>query len=384
MNNGKVLNGQTKAKGYLNEFHRNADLEKNQDADFASIDAMIDTIVQEQQAVAQPVAAPDEPERQRIPRKKMSEGLDVPEREWLMQDWLPSDELTIFAGRGGVGKSRLALQVAGKIATGWVGRPWQAKHERPDAKHAQKKNVLIASWEDDINEIKRRVISQDEGLGFMPYEQVRENVEVVEMHGKGPMWREGLLPAGEDVLFNAEEIGAALLVIDPSAAAFGGNENDRASVRQYMSHLSEWAKRKKCAILILMHPPKYTNADYSGSTDWEGSARAMWKLEKAKNADEEIYHLHVTKSNYLKYWPQEAYLSTGKGGAWRESDYTPGKGIESQILEVLEKEDSLSVRDINKHVTGSTKRIAEIRDTLVESGRLKMEKHGNKQLYTIA
>ena len=335
----------------------------------------------------------------RVRRKKLSEGLDVPEREWLIQDWLPANEVTVFTGQGGIGKSRLALQIAGKIATGWPGSAWQTRESRPDAaegsysEYAQK--VLITSWEDDLDEIKRRVIDQQEGVGFMPYDLVRENIEIASMRGEGPIWGVGvgeninnrarLLPAGKDVLFHAEDFGASLLVLDPSAAAFGGNENDRAAVRQYLSHLSRWAADHNCAVLILQHPPKYTNANYSGSTDWEGSARAMWKFERVKD-EEKIYHLHVTKSNYLKSWPQEVYLEIGKGGAWRECDYTPpqpitDEDIEEQIIEYLTNNPNQSKTEIKKHISGRNDRKVDAINNLSRSGRIDFEKQGRKEVY---
>ena len=41
-----------------------------------------------------------------------------PPRRWLVEDWLPAGRVTLLAGQGGVGKSRLALQLAAGIASG--------------------------------------------------------------------------------------------------------------------------------------------------------------------------------------------------------------------------------------------------------------------------
>ena len=41
-----------------------------------------------------------------------------PEREWIVQDWVPRGEVTLFTGQGGLGKSVLALQLAVAVATG--------------------------------------------------------------------------------------------------------------------------------------------------------------------------------------------------------------------------------------------------------------------------
>ena len=66
-------------------------------------------------------------------------------------------------------------------------------------------------------------------------------------------------------------------MLDPLAAVFGGNENDRALTRPFLAHLNAWAARTGAAVLLVAHPPK-TGAPYSGSTDWLGGVRAPWTL----------------------------------------------------------------------------------------------------------
>ena len=39
-----------------------------------------------------------------------------PDREWLIEGWLPVGRLGMLSGRGGRGKSRLALQLAARMA----------------------------------------------------------------------------------------------------------------------------------------------------------------------------------------------------------------------------------------------------------------------------
>ena len=44
--------------------------------------------------------------------------VEYPDREWLIDHRLAAGELTLFAGHGSTGKSRLALQLAGSLAAG--------------------------------------------------------------------------------------------------------------------------------------------------------------------------------------------------------------------------------------------------------------------------
>ena len=45
-------------------------------------------------------------------------GSDPPDRDWLVTGWMPTGCVTILSGRGGFGKSRLALQLAAGVASG--------------------------------------------------------------------------------------------------------------------------------------------------------------------------------------------------------------------------------------------------------------------------
>jgi hypothetical protein len=48
------------------------------------------------------------------------EGLQVPDREWLVPDLIPTRTVTLLYGDGGTGKSLLALQLAVAVALGQV------------------------------------------------------------------------------------------------------------------------------------------------------------------------------------------------------------------------------------------------------------------------
>ena len=95
-------------------------------------------------------------------------------------------------------------------------------------------------------------------------------------------------PSGTALLDYAERHGARLLVIDPAGLAIATNENDRALVSMALDALAGWALGTGCAVLITGHPAKAREgeaADYSGSTAWRGSVRALWTL-RAPDADD--------------------------------------------------------------------------------------------------
>ena len=274
-----------------------------------------------------------------IVEEPLSEWDDVEPREWLIEQLLPANELTLFTGRGGVGKSRLMLQIVGKLVCGWGGTPFQHKVLQPDfSNNQEQRRVYIASWEDDRDEHKRRLHQAQGRLGWMEEDVFAEQVKFVDMRkdGRGPLWgvppgensyaRASLLPVGEVLLKQVEAFEPDVLVLDPLSAAFGGNENDRAGVREFTTYLSGWANRHKCAIVILGHPPK-SDATYSGNTDWEGSPRAMWFLEKDDQKDDQgrpaRYRFDVTKLSYAAKPERPRHLELDKG-VWIEQTTQTG------------------------------------------------------------
>ncbi len=74
------------------------------------------------------------------------EGVLVPERRWLVRDWIPQGQVTLLGGDGGVGKSLLAQQLMTALALGrdWLGLP------------VMPRKVFGLFCEDDEDELHRR------------------------------------------------------------------------------------------------------------------------------------------------------------------------------------------------------------------------------------
>ena len=136
-----------------------------------------------------------------------------------------------------------------------------------------------------------------------------------------------LLAAGEDLRALCEEKEARLLVMDPLSGAFGGNENDRTAVYDFVSSFRGWGDSAKCAMLVIGHLPKSAEgraAGFSGSTAWEASVRSMWKIETKSYTEEKdntgnekktryYWALSHTKSNYARIQADIPLIKNGKG-----------------------------------------------------------------------
>jgi len=231
-------------------------------------------------------------------------SLNVPQRKWLIQDWLSADpgSVQLFAGRGGTGKSLIALMLCHCLSTG---EPWLGQ----EIKHRAK--TLFVTCEDSRDEVARRVKkiaatygdrAKDGSLVRIWSRQGKSNMLAVQGAGNvvavGPFFAklkaECFRHFGND---------GGLLVLDTVADFSAVNENDRTQVSQFIKAiLSDLATTAGISIMLLAHPNK-AGASYSGSTAWEGSVRSSWFLrwkDQDKNKNDKIggqLVLQLSKSN---------------------------------------------------------------------------------------
>jgi RecA-family ATPase len=96
-----------------------------------------------------------------------------------------------------------------------------------------------------------------------------------------------------------------LVCIDAAADVFGGDENERAQVRQFIALLRKPAIEHDCAIVLMGHPSRdgiRSGHGYSGSTAWHNGVRARQYLttpqtEKGEEPDRSRRKLALHKSN---------------------------------------------------------------------------------------
>ena len=207
-------------------------------------------------------------------------------RQWLVEGWLPAGRVALLSGQGGAGKSRLALQLALALVE-------RRKNWLPDGPDLVDSGpAVIATWEDEPDEVARRLRGMVETQDRL--EDLKDRLHVLDFAGKGAFWQppaDGsrhtstlgeLTLAGEWTRTYCETHKARLLLVDPLAAAYACNENDRGLVRAFMTSWDGWARATNCAVLVVSHPAKAAESDYSGSTDWHAAARAVWKLGTAE------------------------------------------------------------------------------------------------------
>lgn len=227
-------------------------------------------------------------------------GQTVRPVRWVVDEMVPQRTVTLLSGDGGLGKSWLAMMLAMSVVLGraWLGRATVAG------------SVFYFSAEDELSEVHRRLdaIARVWGVDLADLDPLR----IVSL-AEAPAVMAAPSPAGilaPTPLFSVFETWVsedppALVVVDTVADTFGGNENDRAQVRQFVGMLRGFAIRNDCAVLILSHPSiegMRSGSGLSGSTAWNNSVRARLYLSRPKSEagepDPDARLLAVAKSNY--------------------------------------------------------------------------------------
>ena len=235
---------------------------------------------------------------------------------FIVKDWLPQGEVTLFAGHGGTGKSMIALTLAACIASGRRFFGMDTKQRRTaflsleDAAPVQHWRLArICSWLGvGMDQLAGQLVlwdGTDSEAALMT--ETRDGVQLTHVYE----WLRHRMD------------GVQVLVIDGASDAFDANENQRAPVRRFIRALRQLIPADG-AIVLLAHVDKGsakfadTSQGYSGSTAWSNSVRARWYLRKERDDDDGLL-LEVQKSNLAAAghslrirWNEEARVFVGE------------------------------------------------------------------------
>lgn len=225
-----------------------------------------------------------------------------PEREWAISGWIGMGHTTLLAGPGGSGKTAIAQTMCSALSLGIEVIDGVPKPRR----------CLMWFGEDDQDEVWRRQVAIASWLGvpltdftdrFFAISRPSDDITLAgEVNGK-------FLPTNELKRLK-EQIGdlkAELVCLDSIARIFGGNENNRHQVTQFVAWLGDAASPTKAAVVPIGHPAKAEGSEFSGSTAWEASVRARlyfgFRMPDQKDdpenpTDSNLRFLAKRKTNY--------------------------------------------------------------------------------------
>jgi hypothetical protein len=228
---------------------------------------------------------------------------EPPPRKWAIKGWLGYGHVTLLIGSGGIGKTLIAQQMGSCLA---IGRSPFVDEIPEQAK------VLMWACEDDHDELWRRQIAISRWLrtGIESFGDLVlvprigcDNQICVSEFGK-IAFTGNLLTLKEQ----ANDLMAKVVILDNVAQIYGASENDRPSVTAFINALC--GALPGTAILLLGHPSRGLNSEFSGSSAWENVARTRMYLgsnlpdvKQEDDPSDNVRYLAKRKGNYsAKDW----------------------------------------------------------------------------------
>ncbi len=216
-------------------------------------------------------------------------GKPIPAMEWVVDQWIPMREVTLLYGDGGVGKTLPSQQL---MASTSLGKPWCTLP-------VSRCKSLAVLCEDDDDELHRRQDAIQRHLGTDFDDERLDAMCWWARKGEDNLLAtfdfEGRIqPTAfyEAIVTAARDHDAGLIILDTAADLFGGNENDRSQVRQFIGLLARMAITVNAAVVLCAHPSRAgmsSGTIDSGSTGWSNSARSRLALERpTAEGDEQI------------------------------------------------------------------------------------------------
>jgi energy-coupling factor transporter ATP-binding protein EcfA2 len=202
---------------------------------------------------------------------------------WLWEDRIPLGELTLLAGREGLGKSTIAYTLAG----------WLSRGSMKGRFYGKPRSVFVAATEDSWEHtIGPRLIAAGADLSRI----FRIDVQTGDAQGSLD------LPVDIDSLKLAvKESEPAMILLDPLLSRLSSNLDSHkdADVRVALEPLTAFAKEMRVAILGIIHVNKSNSADalnaVMGSRAFTAVARAV--LMVVKNPEDDSCLFGLAKNN---------------------------------------------------------------------------------------
>lgn len=258
---------------------------------------------------------------------------DLPARPWLVDNLLMNGQVTMITGRGGEGKSLLAIQLAMMVAYNAEFAWWRPRARR---------NVLVVNAEDNLDELRRRLLGACEVMGFdqrmLENKLFTLNTERLVLLHRDPA--DDKLKSTDlfkqlTTLIHERSIG--LLVVDPLIETHAGlDENSNADMKELILHLRKLARMCEISVLVVHHSRKGATAgDQDGARG--GSAlvnacRIVATLERMTAEEHGTVKPPQPKERYVRVTGAKANYAGRIGDRWMElvpvtlpnGDETPG------------------------------------------------------------
>jgi RecA-family ATPase len=209
-----------------------------------------------------------------------------PPQRWTVTDRIPENQVCLFSGHGGTGKSTIALDLAA-AHTAPYRNDWLGSTADPGP-------AFFLDAEDPPDVIHRRLHAQCLTRQCDFPDLISGGLQIFSLVGKDAVLgsfdpktsKITPTPLYEQLIKQIEQIKPRQIILASAANMFAGNENDRPQVTQFINLCSALAIAAGGSVVLISHPSRAGLADgsgYSGSTQWHNSVRARMTLTGTEN-----------------------------------------------------------------------------------------------------
>jgi len=218
--------------------------------------------------------------------------------EFVVPYYLPKGVLTTLFGKDGTGKTMFMQRVCTLLA---AGRPILG---RPGGRRCKCLMVLTEDTMPAIIDRQKRIRSES-GIDF---HDVRDTLFIPEnlmMADVKMVTFDRELRAANSPFFKAlieyvERAEPELVVLDPISDIYADEENRREKVSQFLRAMNALAVEFNIAVVLLGHPAKAADSEYSGSGAWSSKSRSRLFMEAASDVPNSPVTLMHRKASYGK------------------------------------------------------------------------------------
>ncbi|MBT1509475.1 AAA family ATPase [Bradyrhizobium sp. SRL28] len=233
------------------------------------------------------------------------EGKDIPRRQWVVPGLLLRRNVSILVAPPGSGKSLLTLQMALMMSTSMAWGGWRPRKAC---------KVLVINSEDDTDEMRRRLYAACEEMEITTYAELRERLAIAEAPGdiiiaKADSRTKTVVaqPMVERLIATVLEYGFDVLVVDPFAETFEGDENSNSELKWAAVLWRRIARETGAAVMLVHHTRKFGaeagNMDSArGGSALVGVARIVSTLFVMTKEEAVIYEVEEEERHkYLRF-----------------------------------------------------------------------------------
>ena len=182
-------------------------------------------------------------------------GTEIPRRQWIVPGLLLRRNVTLLVAPPGSGKSLLTLQMGLMMASGMTWGGWRPR---------KKCKVLIINAEDDNDEMRRRLYAAYGEMEITTLDELRDRLAIAEAPGdiiiaKADSRTKTVIaqPMVKRLIATVIEHQFDVLIVDPFAETFEGDENSNSELKWAAVLWRQIARDTGAAVMLVHHTRKF-------------------------------------------------------------------------------------------------------------------------------